>query len=1644
MFFLDELDNLKIYRKKFLLPINDKDKKHNSIAFLLTPSYESSVKMMTHPLFQNKYFNSYYTERSAIYYIDGSTKVIEESSSIIQESGSIDDIIKDSDQYVLYKGYPIDIDMVKNVINYRTFFELSNVFKAKIKYPIRINIYRKPDVPLSNSEEINICNSDNFNKKLKNYNAYINYMAYMYIMDNMETQWPIYIKYSVAICLSGLYEIHKSNWIFDDKLKSYCAGVNYYYRKKGLDSLISTLNKDPGKVFFRATYKDFIKSDINKVASLFGYRLKEDAIIESVSNDIDQPGLLQIGENCLILLNEDAVQNQLIRKMIYNNRIKNLKELQAIYDKVKTDIPQIKYAYPSIDRYNGLNLFVDLSRYNEAFIMNNTFTRNKGYTTYSELMDRLIIDKRFNSKYKIRTIIIPILDWDTIGKDKKLWMIKDGINPISCIYQALTINPESIKKRYPNTNFLFVGSNGYFKINFDTFDFKKQGNLFIRDLRLLRDKKYVPDEDTDTRTTSAKVITTNIIDKVEKSQGVQIDDISKATTTKITDGDKKPKSEKEEKAKTTKELKDEEEKSDKDELVEKIAKAAQKNDTEDATIDELDNDDKIKQILADLSEDADNKSNISGARASRMIKLQNDLMEKEFKGKPLRDILEEESDPMEQPLPSKSLKIDSVNEEWKDLHYVTSFDAYKPDEDIIKIFNSFAKMTHPLAIREIKAEDNSTSEDVIDLYTVQYEDENGKRFTIKVDIPKFIDNRYLKLRGNRKDISSQLFLMPISKTDDDTVQIVSNYKKIFIRRFGTTTGKSNVCCDRLIKAITRNKVNGLKYTEGYNVMACARYELPIDYIDLSSVFNTISTERYDFYFNPDELYNKYEKEIDLKNGIPFGYDKGSKKVLYYNSRIYGVDETITLSYYIALLISETCHDFLKLYDNASTSIRYTYSMASVMGAKIPLIVVCAYSEGLLPVMKKANIEYRLEENRRSMDKNTEESIRFKDGYLIYKMDYASSLLMNGLKACNTTDYSLSEINSKGMYLDFLDQFGGRIKADGLDNFYNLMIDYPITYNSLKYYNLPTDYISVLLYANRLLVDNKFAKHTNIMDNRRIRRNEQIPAILYKVLSEGYEDYCNGLKHGRNTLMSVKQSSVIDEVLKNSTTSDKSIINALNEYEAYSTVTPKGPSGMNSDRSYTLDKRSYDDSMFNVLGMSTGFAGNVGISRQATIDSSISTARGYITNKNVDRSKISATKSLCMTEALTPFGTTRDDPFRTAMTYIQTSKHYMRCKRSNPSLITTGADDALPYLISNIFAKKADKNGKVVDINDERMLIEYSDGTKDYINLEENVEKNSSSGFYVTLKLDTDLKPGSSFKAGDVIAYDKSSFSKDVGSTNDISYDIGTIAKIAIMNSDEGYEDSAIISEDLCDDMASSVVLMSPNHPIILDKSTNVYNLVKKGQRVEEGDPLLIIQRPYDEEDANTLLKNLVDDPSEITDLGRIPIRSKITGIVQDVVIYRTVDKSELSSSLKKIVNEYESNIKRKKKEMEENGIQNADFIVGSTDKLPAVGKLKNASDGVAIEIYIKYEDKMKTGDKMIYYSALKGVVKDIFPEGKEPTSEYRPNEKIHSILSISSVNGRMVTSVLINGAIYKYLIELSRQCKDILGIKYSDNLFEND
>ena len=121
-----------------------------------------------------------------------------------------------------------------------------------------------------------------------------------------------------------------------------------------------------------------------------------------------------------------------------------------------------------------------------------------------------------------------------------------------------------------------------------------------------------------------------------------------------------------------------------------------------------------------------------------------------------------------------------------------------------------------------------------------------------------------------------------------------------------------------------------------------------------------------------------------------------------------------------------------------------------------------------------------------------------------------------------------------------------------------------------------------------------------------------------------------------------------------------------------------------------------------------------------------------------------------------------------------------------------------------------------------------------------------------------------------------------------------------------------------------------------------------------------------------------------------------------------------------------------------------DYVYGMepTEVLPPTGKMKNNPKGVKIEIQLKYEDRMAVGDKLVDYSAVKGVVRTVWDKGDEPYGSYRPDEKIHTLLCVASTLARMCAAPMIVGAINKVLIELDRHCKDILGIewKYLDQM----
>lgn len=1682
MIYIDELKQLRLYNKPFLLPTNMKDKKKGKSVMLLTPNIESSINLMKHPLLINRYYNSYYIEKDVSFYINDSNVLeqynysdyVHESEEGNTEMVLQEGIYKHFQPKIIFDGYSDDVDEARGYINIELVEEYNNLFRAEIQYPITVTVHRNvAQMPPTTAGAINII-SYKIMDDSSDYELYCKEAVIEMIVRTINPKCYVGIVDAVSAVCSGSYDVYKDD-IQNSEMQFMCRTIKSILAEPGgYSKLVSIIRKnDIGKIASKAVkydsknMKELLKEDaMNPIAKLkrsITYHSRkgsahilnkvEDNIEKTVDPTQENPTYdvvdhdlaaeeytlsdysdYEITESYVRTRNnityfEEAGENAQLKKLLYRQRLRNNKEVILMWDRIKAEDPNIRYTYLNYERYKGYNLFIDLSYYNRLFFENNMYKLDKGVDLYFELLSKFVKDNRLkDAGYENEAILIPIKDWD-MNPETKMWMYNADINPISVLYRLMQVNIEKLKSTFGDLDFVFLTDKTYFKINFNQFG-ANDAQRFLYLFRTLRENAIIPaaELEDDMKQDSSKAIVNTILDDIETSQNIKISHLT---------GDKNIVSKKETEI-TAKAASDSEEDSkvakndgDKKELIDKIEKVADKANTVDDALEILDNDDTFKKMLLDLSSEENEGNIVNNARATRITQLNNEILDKSIQGVTVKELLQKKQEFNDKELEKTALPIDSINKEWQELSYINMANQYDPNADIVAMLTAFSKKSYPISIRNIEVLDVSTSEDFIYTYKVEMENHLGKRFTLKFDIPKFKNSQYMMLRGNRKTISSQSFLLPIIKTDEDTVQIVSNYNKIFVRRFGTTTGKSNVACDKLIKTLNKGEYSKIKITMGDNSRICSKYELPIDYIDLASIYNKVENEHAILYFNQSELRKEFADKIDYKMGLPIGIWKGKDMgIVYFNDEIKNMECPTFAHWMLNILRCDT--EFEEVYKTVNESVRYTYSKASILNTEIPIIVLAAYSEGLVKVLNKAGIEYEITEKRPSKTE-TLDVIKFADGFLSYKINYISSLLMNGLKECTTMDYSIADINKKYMYLDFLDQFGGRIKADGIDNFYDMMID-PVTEDVLVHCKLPTDYIQLLLYGNALLADNKFIKHGNMKEGRRLRRNEIIAGYAYKCLASAYGSYTTQIKHGRDSVMSMKQSAIIDAVLLDPTAGDLSIINALNEKEAYDTVTTKGLSGMNSDRSYSLDKRSFDDSMINVLGMSTGFAGNVGISRQATIDANIETVRGYV--KPSDTKEMSSINTLCMTEALTPMGTTRDDPFRSAMNFIQTSKHGMRCRHADPLLVTNGSDEALPYLVSDIFAYKAKNDGSVKELGNDYMIIEYKDGNHEFVDLAEKVEKNSSSGFFVTLKLDTDLKEGQKIKKGQLLAYDRSSFDPTIGPNDNPAYCVGTLAKCALIDNDEGFEDSAVITNALSEAMTSDIVVPKE---ITIPKNTNIFNVAAIGQKVEEGDTLMIMQSPFDEEDANTLLKNLVGDEEDISDLGRVKIKSKVTGIVQDIVINRTVEMEELSESLQKLCKKYESNIKSRKAIMKKYGIDQEEELPADY-KLEPIGKLKGAADSVKIFFYLKYEDKMSIGDKLIYWAAQKGVVKYIIPKGKEPYTMSRPDEKIHTLVSLSASNGRMVTSIQNIGICNRLIIEASRKGKDMAGIKYDVNL----
>jgi len=377
--------------------------------------------------------------------------------------------------------------------------------------------------------------------------------------------------------------------------------------------------------------------------------------------------------------------------------------------------------------------------------------------------------------------------------------------------------------------------------------------------------------------------------------------------------------------------------------------------------------------------------------------------------------------------------------------------------------------------------------------------------------------------------------------------------------------------------------------------------------------------------------------------------------------------------------------------------------------------------------------------------------------------------------------------------------------------------------------------------------------------------------------------------------------------------------------------------------------------------------------------------------------------------------------------------------SQPTMIGNKVEAIIPYHTSDEFSVVAKEDGKIIDIQNGIVVIQYKSGVYKSIDTNNQVKKNAASGFYIQTHLACDKKIGDKVKKGEVVAYNPRSYTKN-NSDLSASMNLGVLAKVAVIPSWDIYEDSAPITTSLSERMSTSMV---SEVSIALDKNSYIDYIAKIGDHVKTGDFLMKFNQFQDDPYTLKLLKDMQEDLKEELIADNIStIKSKYTGEIVDIKIFTTVPVDEFDPSVQKVVRAYHSRISKKEKVL--NKYQNpgdykfyksGTLISESEDVLTPdmQGKIRGVKveDGVLIIFYVKYRDNMKKGDKIAQLTALKGIVSNVIPKGLEPYSEFRPDEEISTLIAPLAITARKTPSIFLSMFGNKLLIEMKKQLENI-------------
>lgn len=1361
-------------------------------------------------------------------------------------------------------------------------------------------------------------------------------------------------------------------------------------------------------------YNKRIISGIDKSSK----NMKKDIAILNTSVNIDET--VSLYNNILYKNNFKSLYVPYKFNTIKLRKVVTLNQ-KDIYEEAKTKMATMNMFKKDIDLYKNLNLIYDLS-YETKHIMSELTVKGLKYINF--YMNFLESKYLSMNTYNTKIITVPV------PKNAKVagLTINNNENPFNIIYMALykSLIPEGLK----GATFLFHTNEGAF-VKFKYTDDTKRTDIIKAFSRITKASSNKEEDIVENEVPEFQVVTSNKVsdelDREDMMDGIKFTYFKKlGVNVNSNVGDLLQSN-----INDLSEL-----------LDDRIGKL-------EIDLSKLKSEDILKLLMTDKDIIRQSKvvSDIAlkGKANEIFIKKLNDKQDEvKFNGKSLPEILTAANNLVIDETIMEAKEI--VNEEVKKNRVVDFDNSYyekQMQKDMVNILTSFNNDSDvKLFVKDIKAENTSDLFTKKMTYTINFLDENRNSHTFKINYPILKDGKFIISGGGRKLILKQLLLLPIVKTKPDTVQITTNYNKLFIYRFGEKLSDGTEFIKKLLYKDLDDSIlkgSGFNYRRGNTSSKNKGYDTSLEYGELSKNFSFIENKDLIVTFNQQELLELIGKHgiksINEDSVFPVALTKKTKSLIYSDittgevfieedKMLKKINENLTYFIVENLFKPSLTEDKMKEFYAFNPTKTLAYSRARVTGRTIPIIILLSYERGLKDILERYNINYNFVKENRVSKEFGKKRVKFADGYLTYSsLDLKTTLLLDGLTFINTENWSFNQMDTKEPYIEYFSDFhGSRNIGKGLHNMLSLMID-PITKEVLIDLDLPTDIIDLILYGNSLLATSTY-KQMNDMSCYRLRGAEQVNALLYKILADSFKTYKDTSNNGNPIKISVDPNILFKMLNEQKTVDEYSILNPSLEIDKGSSVTYKGPSGINLDDAYTTELRAYSSSMYGIVSTPTPDSDKCGAVRQLSYDPKILNIRGML---DMDRSSRNRSTNLyCSSELLNNFTCTHADPPRIGMQSTQ-QKHTIPVKNQNRPLFGTGVDKTLPFIISDDFVFAAKKPGilESIDSKNEIATVLYDDNTKDIIDLSEIIAKNSNGGFYCSNKKQLMIKEGDRFKVNDVLAKNADYFKGDTA--EDIVYSTGKLCKIAVVSMAETFEDSSMISSKMSKDMTSMITMKKD---IVLGANSNIDFLINKGDMVKTGDKLVVFDTSFEDSSINFMLGNFTD---EIDELTKNEVHSKYTGRIVDVNIYYNHDLEEYTPSMQKILKKYISDNKNKVKKVNDTLGNDSLRLVNlkSIDKIESKKINSKDVDGVLIEIFIEYEDELTVGDKVTYATALKTTICDVFDEDEAPFTEFKPEEELDSVFPSLSIITRQTTDFFFQLYLNKALLGLKDEVSKI-------------